>query len=201
MTEPEIDVNLIPAFCSSNPGVTAQVNLLKSKIVGDVLEADLIGLFGLPDKWSSKVPSWPFTAGFQVQGQWMPFGNLNNALRFIKVIIAGSLSYSQGVENQPPGWQVQGFIGLGHEFQFGPIKKEIVKERDMPSDFSRSPKLLKGALAVPQKPGPPPMVIVFQYNPEQLTRSLAHRAAPPNPSNVGGAREDSFRVPGPPTMC
>jgi hypothetical protein len=70
----------------------------------------------------------------------------------------------------------------------------------MPSEFPRSPKLLKGALVVfdSQKPGPPPRVIVFQYNPEQLTRSLAHRAAPPEPSNVGGAREDVFRVLGPP---
>ncbi|HEY5912265.1 MAG TPA: hypothetical protein VJA21_16810 [Verrucomicrobiae bacterium] len=70
----------------------------------------------------------------------------------------------------------------------------------MSSEFPGSPKLLKGALVVfeSQKPGPPPRVIVFQYNPEQLTRSLAHRAAPPEPSNVGGAREDSFRVLGPP---
>jgi hypothetical protein len=48
-----------------------------------------------------------------------------------------------------------------------------------------------------QKPGPPPTVIAFQYNPEQLSRSLAHRAAP-DPGSVGGAREDSFRVLGPP---
>jgi len=70
----------------------------------------------------------------------------------------------------------------------------------MPSDFPRSPKLLKGALVVyeSQKPGPPPKVIVFQYNSEQLSRSLAHRAAPPEPSDVGAAREDSFRVLGPP---
>jgi len=70
----------------------------------------------------------------------------------------------------------------------------------MPSDFPRSPRLLKGALVVyeSQKPGPPPRVIVFQYNAEQLRRSLAHRAAPPEPSDVGAAREDSFRVLGPP---
>src|SRR2546430_17467304 len=70
----------------------------------------------------------------------------------------------------------------------------------MPSDFPRSPKLLKGALVVyeSQKPGPPPKVIVFQYNSEQLSRSLASRAAPPEPSDVGSAREDSFRVLGPP---
>ena len=47
----------------------------------------------------------------------------------------------------------------------------------MPSEFPRSPKLLKGALVVfsSQKPGPPPMVIAFQYNPEQLSRSLTNR--------------------------
>src|SRR5438270_9238002 len=70
----------------------------------------------------------------------------------------------------------------------------------MASEFPRSPRLLKGALVVfdSQKPGPPPRVIAFQYNSEQLTRSLASRAAPPEPSNVGAAREDSFRVLGPP---
>lgn len=69
----------------------------------------------------------------------------------------------------------------------------------MPSEFPRSPKLLKGGLVVfpSQKLGPPPTVIVFQYNPEQLSRSLAPRA-PPDPSSVGGAREDSLRVLGPP---
>ena len=70
----------------------------------------------------------------------------------------------------------------------------------MPSEFPRSPKLLKGAMVVfpSQKPGPPPSVIVFQYNPEQLRRSLAHRAAPPDSGSVGAAREDAFRVLGPP---
>ena len=70
----------------------------------------------------------------------------------------------------------------------------------MASEFPRSPKLLKGAMVVfpSQKPGPPPSVIVFQYNPEQLSRSLAHRAAPPDPSSVGAAQEDTFRVLGPP---
>ena len=70
----------------------------------------------------------------------------------------------------------------------------------MPSDFPRSPVLLKGALVVfeSQELGPPPKVIVFQYNPEQLSRSLASRAAPREPSSVGGAREDALRVLGPP---
>jgi hypothetical protein len=68
------------------------------------------------------------------------------------------------------------------------------------SEFPRSPKLLKGGLVVfaSTKQGPPPTVIAFQYNPEQLTRALAHRAAPADPSSVGAAREESFRVLGPP---
>lgn len=70
----------------------------------------------------------------------------------------------------------------------------------MASDFPRSPKLLKGGLVVyaSQDPGPPPQVIIFQYNPEQMGRSLALRAAPREPSNVGAAREDVLRVLGPP---
>ena len=54
----------------------------------------------------------------------------------------------------------------------------------MPSDFPRSPKFLKGALAVyeSQLMGFVPNVIVFQYNPEQLSRTLAHRPTPPEPS-------------------
>jgi hypothetical protein len=70
----------------------------------------------------------------------------------------------------------------------------------MASESPRSPKLLKGALVVyeSQTPGPPPIVIVFQYNAEQVTRALASRAAPREASNVGGAREDVMRVLGPP---
>jgi hypothetical protein len=70
----------------------------------------------------------------------------------------------------------------------------------MPSDFPRSPKLMKGGLVVyqSQDPGPPPQVIAFQYNPDQMSRSLALRATPRDPSNVGAAREDVLRVLGPP---
>jgi len=70
----------------------------------------------------------------------------------------------------------------------------------MASDFPRSPKFLKGALVAfeSQFLGPIPNIIVFQYNPEQLNRTLAHRSAPAEPSNVGAAREDVQRVLGPP---
>jgi len=54
------------------------------------------------------------------------------------------------------------------------------------------------AVYASQAPGPPPQVIIFQYNPEQMSRSLAVRAAPRDPGNVGSAREDVLRVLGPP---
>jgi hypothetical protein len=70
----------------------------------------------------------------------------------------------------------------------------------MPSDFPRSPKLLKGALAVykSQTPGPPPQVIVFQFNPDQLKRKLEKRAPEQKKGNVGASKEDVLRAQGPP---
>jgi hypothetical protein len=70
----------------------------------------------------------------------------------------------------------------------------------MPSDFPRSPKVLKGALAVyaSQSTRTQPDIIAFQYNPDQLSRTLAARAAPREPGNVGAAREDTLRVMGSP---
>lgn len=62
----------------------------------------------------------------------------------------------------------------------------------MPSDFPGSPKILKGALVAYQLPQLFPTVIVFQYNPEQLTRSLTARTA------RGGGRGDAQRTDGPP---
>src|ERR1700694_3241320 len=70
----------------------------------------------------------------------------------------------------------------------------------MPSDFPRSPKLLKGALVVYEgnTPGPPPQVIVFQYNPDQLKRKLEKRAPEQKKGNVGASKEDALRAQGPP---
>lgn len=70
----------------------------------------------------------------------------------------------------------------------------------MSSGFTGSPQILKGALAVypEQTPGTQPTIIVFQYNPETLRRTLAPRAAPPEKGNTGAAREDVLRVQGPP---
>lgn len=71
----------------------------------------------------------------------------------------------------------------------------------MASEFPRSPRLLKGALVsyASQFLGPIPNVIVFQYNPAQLSRSLQSRA--PNAAagqRAGEAREETYRVEGPP---
>jgi hypothetical protein len=64
------------------------------------------------------------------------------------------------------------------------------------------PNVQKGALAVypTQTPGSQPSrVIVFQFNPDTMKRTLAHRAPPaPTGGNTGGAREDVLRVAGPP---
>jgi len=70
----------------------------------------------------------------------------------------------------------------------------------MPSEFPRSPKLLKGALAVyeAQTPGTQPKLIVFQYNPEQLRRTLAARTPPRDPNARSAAPEDVLRVQGAP---
>jgi hypothetical protein len=64
------------------------------------------------------------------------------------------------------------------------------------------PNLQKGALAVypTHTPGSQPStVIIFQFNPESMKRTLAHRAAPaPSTGASGAAREDVLRVAGPP---
>jgi hypothetical protein len=70
----------------------------------------------------------------------------------------------------------------------------------MPSAFPQSPKLLKGALVAYESQflGAVPNVIVFHYNPGELSRNLTYRTAPAEASNVGAAREETQRVLGPP---
>ena len=72
----------------------------------------------------------------------------------------------------------------------------------MPSESPLRPNLQKGALAVypTHTPGSQPStVIVFQFNPESMKRTLAHRAAPaPAAGASGAAKEDVLRVAGPP---
>ena len=62
----------------------------------------------------------------------------------------------------------------------------------MPSEFTRSPKLRKGALVAYQFPELVPTIIVFQYNPEQMSRRLSGRTA------SGGGRGEAQRTDGPP---
>jgi len=61
----------------------------------------------------------------------------------------------------------------------------------MPDTSPLRPNLQKGALAVypTHTPGSQPSsVIVFQFNPEAMKRTLAHRAAPaPAAGNTGAA--------------
>jgi hypothetical protein len=70
----------------------------------------------------------------------------------------------------------------------------------MPDQFPRSPRLLKGALIEYQSQflGPLPNIIAFQYNPEQVRRSLAQRTGRTGERSAGAAREDVLKVKGPP---
>lgn len=70
----------------------------------------------------------------------------------------------------------------------------------MTSSFTRSPKLLRGAFAVypSMQPGTTPQMVVFQYNPEQMRRTLASRAPQRPQGDAEPAREDVLRVLGPP---
>lgn len=66
----------------------------------------------------------------------------------------------------------------------------------MPSEFSRSPKLLKGALVVFETAIPVPTnLIVFQYNPETMARSFRPVGGGADPSGGAG---DTQHVPLPP---
>ncbi|WP_448612080.1 hypothetical protein [Geodermatophilus sp. URMC 60] len=72
----------------------------------------------------------------------------------------------------------------------------------MVSEFTGRPKLLKGALVAFRSqliPGVP-TVVVFQYNPENLTRTLKQRSASGGESAGGGssAAQEVLQVTGPP---
>jgi hypothetical protein len=63
----------------------------------------------------------------------------------------------------------------------------------MPSGYSQSPRLLKGALVRLGEPflGPVPNVIVFQYNPESITRQLTPWTPPDRPEGVAPPAPDT----------
>jgi hypothetical protein len=62
------------------------------------------------------------------------------------------------------------------------------------------PQVIKGALALYDRDAPDaqPDLVVFQYNADEVRRTLANRAAQPQPGGRAGAPEDTLRVPGPP---
>lgn len=59
--------------------------------------------------------------------------------------------------------------------------------------FSRSPRLIKGAIVAFRPPAPIPTVIAFQFNPESLSRTIEARSA----EGEGGT--ETFRLAGAPT--
>ena len=62
----------------------------------------------------------------------------------------------------------------------------------MPSDFPRSPKLLKGALVVFETVAPVPTnLIVFQYNPDGMTRGFRQLGGD-SPASGGGDTQSAF---------
>ncbi|MBU3078997.1 hypothetical protein [Sphingomonas quercus] len=63
----------------------------------------------------------------------------------------------------------------------------------MASAYPRSPKVLKGGIVAYQLPQLVPTIIAFQYNPDEVSRSIQSRGA------AGGGRGDANRVDGPPT--
>lgn len=61
------------------------------------------------------------------------------------------------------------------------------------TSFPGSPKILKGAIVGLDLFNPLSSVAIFQYNPEQLSRSVT-----PNYSQAGGGRSEPLRLAGPP---
>jgi len=65
--------------------------------------------------------------------------------------------------------------------------------------FPRSPKLLKGAIVALPLPSPIPNVIIFQYNPREVRRSLRPRVGGRSAEEQGEAdRSEALRLQGPP---
>lgn len=62
------------------------------------------------------------------------------------------------------------------------------------SGFSRSPRLLKGAILGFDPANPLASIVVFQYNPDTITRRLEPRTV----SSENGDRSESLRLTGPP---
>ena len=136
LNEPELDFSLLPSVCGGNVGITLQANVLKLTLFKKLMEADLVGLFGLPDGWTTGLPDRPFTAGGQIKVQtdlhklWAPLPD-------IKVGVVGGIGWQQGVldPNNPgvgqPGTRVITVGGfLGADWDFGPAKKKPPKKEE-----------------------------------------------------------------------
>ena len=67
-----------------------------------------------------------------------------------------------------------------------------VEGRAMGSEFPRSPRVQKGGFVAYRLPELIPTIIVFQYNPDEVSRSIQARGS------QGGVRGDANRVNGPP---
>jgi hypothetical protein len=65
------------------------------------------------------------------------------------------------------------------------------------SDFPRSPRLLKGAIVGVDPYNPLASVVVFQYNPEKLSRRVAANT-PATEGAASHARREGLRLHGPP---
>jgi len=93
-------------------------------------------------------------------------------------------------------------IILPNDSGFGPEEKQVRSRIfvtissggncAVPSEFPRAPKIRKGGLAAYRLPSLLPTLIVFQYNPDEVSRSIRSRSA------QGGGRGESQRVGGPP---
>jgi hypothetical protein len=64
--------------------------------------------------------------------------------------------------------------------------------------FSRSPRVVRGALVALDPANPVAGVIVFQYNPDEMTRTLQARAATGGTPTSSGARNEALRLSGAP---
>ena len=71
----------------------------------------------------------------------------------------------------------------------------------MPSEPASRPRFLRGALVAydSQTPGTQPRVIAFQYNPEQMKRTLEKKAVESKGGSSQASKEDVLRAAGPPS--
>lgn len=63
------------------------------------------------------------------------------------------------------------------------------------SSFPRSPRLVKGAIVSLDLPNPIPQVVIFQYNPDKVSRTLTPKAPPTQAEND---KAEAVRLAGPP---